>query len=353
MSPESSQGRAAGFAERIVAWQRTHGRSELPWQNTRDPYRVWLSEVMLQQTQVSTVLDYFARFLARFPSVADLAAGTEDEVLGLWSGLGYYSRARNMHRCAQEVVARFGGEFPRTAADLQTLPGIGRSTAAAIAAFCFGERVAILDGNVKRVLTRLLAFDGDLSSAAQERLLWNEATGLLPPAEDRLAIAGYTQGLMDLGATVCLPRKPSCMICPVSDLCAGRRQGAPENYPVKTRKLRRTSQSLWMLLARDPQGRVWLEKRPSRGIWAGLYCLPVFESREALMQTLPAGDRADARDEAGFLHVLTHKDLHLHPVAIERGIEPLAEAGGWFAVSDWTALGLPAPVRKLLLSRGD
>ncbi|MDM0025788.1 A/G-specific adenine glycosylase [Variovorax saccharolyticus] len=353
MSPESSQGRAAGFAERIVAWQRTHGRSELPWQNTRDPYRVWLSEVMLQQTQVSTVLDYFARFLARFPSVADLAAGTEDEVLGLWSGLGYYSRARNMHRCAQDVVARFGGEFPRTAADLQTLPGIGRSTAAAIAAFCFGERVAILDGNVKRVLTRLLAFDGDLSSAAQERLLWNEATVLLPPAEDRLAIAGYTQGLMDLGATVCLPRKPSCMICPVSDLCAGRRQGAPENYPVKTRKLRRTSQSLWMLLARDPQGRVWLEKRPSRGIWAGLYCLPVFESREALMQALPAGDRADARDEAGFLHVLTHKDLHLHPVAIERGIGPLAEAGGWFAVADWTALGLPAPVRKLLSNRGD
>jgi len=349
LSPESSQGRVPGFAERIVAWQRNHGRSELPWQNTRDPYRVWLSEVMLQQTQVSTVLGYFARFLARFPSVADLAAGTEDEVLGLWSGLGYYSRARNMHRCAQDVVARFGGEFPRTAAQLQTLPGIGRSTAAAIAAFCFGERVAILDGNVKRVLTRLLAFDGDLSSAAQERLLWNEATALLPPAQDRRAIAGYTQGLMDLGATVCLPRKPSCMICPVADLCAGRRQGAPESYPVKTRKLRRTSQSLWMLLARDPQGRVWLEKRPSRGIWARLHCLPVFESREALMQTLPPKDRADARDEAGFLHVLTHKDLHLHPVAIERGIEPLAEAGGWFAVGDWTGLGLPAPVRKLLL----
>jgi A/G-specific adenine glycosylase len=349
LSPEGPSGRVAGFAGRIVAWQASHGRSELPWQNTRDPYRVWLSEVMLQQTQVSTVLGYFARFLDRFPNVAALAAGTEDEVFGLWSGLGYYSRARNMHRCAQEVVARFGGEFPRSAAELQSLPGIGRSTAAAVAAFCFGERVAILDGNVKRVLTRLLAFDGDLSSAAQERLLWNEATGLLPPAEDRLAIARYTQGLMDLGATVCLPRKPSCMICPVSDLCAARQQGAPENYPVKTRKLRRSAQSLWMLLAHDASGRVWLEKRPARGIWAGLYSLPVFDSREALLQILGARDRAGARDEPAFVHVLTHKDLHLHPVAVEsRGVRPLAQTGGWFAGAEWRGLGLPAPVRKLL-----
>jgi A/G-specific adenine glycosylase len=349
LSPEGPSGRVAGFAGRIVAWQASHGRSELPWQNTRDPYRVWLSEVMLQQTQVSTVLGYFARFLDRFPNVAALAAGTEDEVFGLWSGLGYYSRARNMHRCAQEVVARFGGEFPRSAAELQSLPGIGRSTAAAVAAFCFGERVAILDGNVKRVLTRLLAFDGDLSSAAQERLLWNEATGLLPPAADRLAIARYTQGLMDLGATVCLPRKPSCMICPVSDLCAARQQGAPENYPVKTRKLRRSAQSLWMLLAHDADGRVWLEKRPPRGIWAGLYSLPVFDSREALLQILCARDRAGARDEPAFVHVLTHKDLHLHPVAVEsRGVRPLAQTGGWFAGAEWHGLGLPAPVRKLL-----
>ena len=339
------------FAERIVGWQRTHGRSELPWQNTHDPYRVWLSEVMLQQTQVSTVLGYFARFLARFPTVADLAAGTEDEVFGLWSGLGYYSRARNMHRCAQEVVARFGGKFPRTAAELQTLPGIGRSTAAAVAAFCFGERVAILDGNVKRVLTRLLAFDGDMSSAAQERILWKEAGELLPPATQRRAIARYTQGLMDLGATVCLPRKPSCMICPVNDLCEARREGTPEKYPVKTRKLRRSSESLWMLLAHDAQGRVWLEKRPSRGIWAGLYCLPIFESRAALLKVLTVGDREAARDEAAFLHVLTHKDLHLHPVSVAcRASPPLTEGGGWFDAGQWTALGLPAPVRKLLIN---
>jgi A/G-specific adenine glycosylase len=342
------------FAARIVTWQRSHGRSELPWQNTQDPYRVWLSEVMLQQTQVVTVLGYFARFLARFPTVQALAAGSEDEVFGLWSGLGYYSRARNMHRCAQEVVARFGGAFPHTAAELMTLPGIGRSTAAAIAAFCFGERVAILDGNVKRVLTRVLGFDGDMSSAAQERVLWARATQLLPPAQQRREIAQYTQGVMDLGATVCLPRKPSCMICPVNEGCVARREGAPERYPVKTRKLRRSAQSLWVLLARDAEGRVWLGKRPAKGIWAGLYCLPVFEQREQLLESLPPAEQLRAEDLPPFVHVLTHKDLHLHPVRMQ-GASPLQrqhdQGGGaarWFAADEWRALGLPAPVRKLL-----
>lgn len=337
------------FAARIVAWQRSHGRSELPWQNTQDPYRVWLSEVMLQQTQVSTVLGYFARFLERFPTVQALATGSEDEVFGLWSGLGYYSRARNMHRCAQEVVSRFDGVFPRTAAELQTLPGIGRSTAAAIAAFCFGERVAILDGNVKRVLTRVLGFEGDLASAAQEKALWALATQLLPPATQRRAIAGYTQGLMDLGATVCQPRKPSCMICPVSELCVARRESAPERFPIKTRKLRRSAQSLWMLKARDSTGRVWLEKRPSRGIWAGLYCLPVYESRASLLDELAPDERRTAQDDPAFVHVLTHKDLHLHPVSVACVAErPPTEAGSWFEAGEWSALGLPAPVRKLL-----
>jgi A/G-specific adenine glycosylase len=335
------------FAAQIVSWQRSHGRSELPWQNTRDPYRVWLSEVMLQQTQVTTVLGYFARFLARFPDVKALAAGTEDEVFGLWSGLGYYSRARNMHRCAQEVVERFGGEFPRTAAELMTLPGIGRSTGAAIAAFCFGERVAILDGNVKRVLTRVLGFGGDLSFSAQERALWDRATQLLPPAEQREAIASYTQGVMDLGATVCLPRKPSCMICPINKICVGLREGSPERYPVKTRKLKRSAQSLWVLLARDAQGRVWLEKRPAKGIWAGLHCLPVFDSREDLLAALPSAAQHGAQDLPPFVHVLTHKDLHLHPVLLE-GAQPQGDAARWVDAEEWSRLGLPAPVRKLL-----
>ena len=277
----SARALAPDFAPLLVAWQRSHGRSTLPWQNTRDPYRVWLSEVMLQQTQVVTVLGYYARFLERFPSVAQLAAAPEDEVLGLWSGLGYYSRARNLHCCAQEVVARFGAAFPHTAAELATLPGIGRSTAAAIAAFCFGERVAILDGNVKRVLGRLLAFEGDLASAAQERLLWDAAAELLPPEGEREAISAYTQGLMDLGATVCLPRQPNCLLCPVQSLCGARAQGATDRFPVKTRKLRRSAQALWLLLARRDDGAVWLEKRPARGIWAGLYGLPAFDSHAA------------------------------------------------------------------------
>jgi A/G-specific adenine glycosylase len=352
--PPAAHPLAPTFSDRIVAWQRSHGRSELPWQNTRDPYRVWLSEVMLQQTQVSTVLGYFARFLERFPTVQDLGAGTEDEVFGLWSGLGYYSRARNMHRCAQEVVARFGGSFPRTAAELQTLPGIGRSTAAAIAAFCFGERVAILDGNVKRVLSRVLGFGGDLSSAAQERALWDLASDLLPTTGGRSAMVRYTQGLMDLGATVCTPRKPTCMVCPVNDLCAARREGFPERYPVKTRKLRRSAQSLWLLEARDAAGRIWLDRRPARGIWAGLYCLPVFDSRDALLDALLPAERKTVQDQPAFLHVLTHKDLHLHPAsAVCTSSRKLTEAGAWMDGSQWPALGMPAPVRKLLASRSD
>ena len=344
---------ADAFWARLVTWQEVHGRSSLPWQNTRDPYRVWLSEIMLQQTQVSTVLGYYERFLARCPTVAELAGAPEDEVMGLWSGLGYYSRARNLHRCAQEVVARFGGKFPHSAELLQTLPGIGRSTAAAIAAFCFGERVSIMDGNVKRVLSRLLAFDADLASGANEKLLWKAADELLPPEGDTEAISRYTQGLMDLGATVCLPRQPQCLICPVEALCEGRRQGDPARLPVKTRKLKRSSQSLWLLLARSGNGKaVWLQKRPATGIWAGLHALPVFDSAEALEDALPTALRPALRHLPAFLHVLTHKDLHLHPVEVDAARSEMAGLEGrWVAAEDWPALGLPAPVRRLLEER--
>jgi A/G-specific adenine glycosylase len=339
-------GAPASLAARVVRWQRSHGRSHLPWQNTRDPYRVWLSEIMLQQTQVSTVIGYFERFLARFPDVGALAAAGQDDVLGLWSGLGYYSRARNLHRCAQEVVERFGGEFPRTAEQLQTLPGIGRSTAAAVASFCFGERVAILDGNVKRVLARALGFGGDLASSANEKKLWNEATALLPA--DEADMPAYTQGLMDLGATVCLPRKPACLLCPLQDICVAVREGQPEKYPVKTRKLKRTAQSLWLLWAGTKDGAVWLHKRPSTGIWAGLYCLPVFDSHESLASAVPAPQRDNAVDLPVFTHVLTHKDLHIHPVQIQLANDKLQTEGAWVEAARWPQLGLPAPVRKLL-----
>ncbi len=339
----------AGFSGRIVRWQRTHGRNSLPWQGTRDPYRVWLSEIMLQQTQVATVLAYYTRFLARFDDVRALASAPLDGVYALWSGLGYYSRARNLHACACEVVAVHGGEFPARAEILATLPGIGRSTAAAIAAICFGERAAILDGNVKRVLTRVLGFAADLSGTAAQRALWDRAEALLPRRATGDSMPRYTQGLMDLGATVCLPRNPACLLCPVNDLCVAQREGAAESYPVKTRKVRRSAQSLWLLQAQSRDGAVWLEKRPATGIWAGLYCLPVFESRDALHDSVPPRARARLRDDAPFLHVLTHKDLYLHRVAAQVDRQAMKHPQGcWFGAQDLPRVGLPAPVRRLL-----
>ncbi len=357
---------AQTFAEAVVAWQLQHGRHDLPWQNTQDPYAVWLSEIMLQQTQVVTVRDYFARFMARFPTVADLAAAHQDEVLGLWSGLGYYSRARNMHRAAQDVVALHGGVFPRSSETLQTLPGIGRSTAAAVASLCFSEPIAILDGNVKRVLTRFLGFKEDLASSRHEKALWQIAQSMLPQADVAQAMPRYTQGVMDLGATVCTPKKPQCDRCPVQAQCVAAQEGKPELYPVKTRKLKRSSEQLWLLHAQTSQGDVWLMQRPQTGVWAGLYCLPVFDSFEALQAAVPASHRSQLVDGPVFKHVLTHKDLHLHAVRLvlaealplqastsHAGVaanEPLApvDNAAWFAATDWPALGLPAPVRKLL-----
>jgi A/G-specific adenine glycosylase len=337
------------FSTQVVQWQKTHGRNDLPWQNTRDPYRVWLSEIMLQQTQVVTVMAYFSRFLAAFPDVASLARASQDEVLGLWSGLGYYSRARNLQRCAVDVMNLHGGRFPETAQMLQTLPGIGRSTAAAVASLCFSERVAILDGNVKRVLTRVLGFDADLALAANERKLWDEADRLLPIDQLHLAMPRYTQGVMDLGATLCTSKKPACERCPLASLCVARQQGQPERFPVKTRKLKRSAQSIWLLQAQDSDGAVWLAKRPTPGVWAGLYCFPLFDSREALDAALPARHHAALQDAPAFTHVLTHKDLHLHPVTLKLPKRlAMQNEGAWVSAAEWPGLGLPAPIRKLL-----
>jgi len=333
----------ADFAEILIAWQRQHGRHKLPWQNTQDPYRVWLSEIMLQQTQVTTVLGYYQRFLERFPTVVDLAAATLDEVLALWAGLGYYSRARNLHACAQAVAAQHGGAFPSSAAQLQELPGIGRSTAAAIAAFCFGERVAILDGNVKRVLTRLLAFDGDMASSAEEKRLWQHATALLPTQ----GIAPYTQGLMDLGSGICTARSPQCLLCPVSELCAGRAEGEPTKYPVKTRKLKRGRRENWWLWL-EREGQVLLQQRPATGVWAGLWSLPMFEDEQAL---------AGAASQLGVAlevmpridHALTHFDWVLHTRRAEISLQSArVPAGEWVARERLAAYALPAPLKKLI-----
>ena len=338
-----------GFAERVVQWQRDSGRNNLPWQGTREPYLVWLSEIMLQQTQVVTATVYFERFVRRFPDVQSLALASLDEVLGLWSGLGYYSRARNLHRCAQQVVQQYGGKFPVGALELQGLPGIGRSTAAAIAAFCHGERVAILDGNVKRVLTRVLGFAEDISNAAAERALWEQAQRLLPRRAPQANMPRYTQGLMDLGANLCSRRAPRCTECPVSDLCSANRDGDAEKYPVRTRKLKRSSESMWLLWAEDDEGAVWLHRRPDRGIWAGLHCLPVFDSFEALLASLGSAQRSSGSALAVVPHTLTHKDLFLHPVRFTLpGRSAPAPEGAWFGASQWSVLGLPAPIRTLL-----
>ena len=386
---------ALPFAERVVAWQRSHGRAGLPWQLTRDPYRVWLSEIMLQQTQVTTVLGYYARFLQRFPSVAALAAAPSEDVLALWSGLGYYARARNLHKCAQAVVAEHAGEFPRSAAQLAELPGIGRSTAAAIAAFCFGERVAILDGNVKRVLTRVLAYEADIAQAASEKALWAIATDLLPdaPAGEPLhaAMATYTQGLMDLGATVCTIRKPACDACPAHAMCLGRASGAPERFPVKTRKLKR-SQRANVLLWLQHEDRVWLVRRADSGVWAQLWSLPEFDTAVTLERAVEPWP-GTLEWMAPFKHVLTHFDWMLQPLKLQwhgsvgpdqqREIErlgavnvanavteeageadvhgdvessddpqasvaaPVSE-GRWFGRADLDSVGIPSPIRKLL-----
>ena len=244
----------------------------------------------------------------------------------------------------------WGGEFPRSAAKLESLPGIGRSTAAAIASLCFGERVAILDANVKRVLTRVLGFDADLASTANQRQLWAAATGLLPTVDLARAMPRYTQGMMDLGATVCQTRRPHCGVCPLADVCEARRRGTPELFPVKTRKLRRGSQIVWLLWARTRDASVWLQKRPQPGVWAGLYCMPWFDSRDDLLAAVPPRYRAAAHEMEVFKHVLTHKDLHLHPVQVLLPRNTMHDATGkWFGAGDWPHRGLPAPVRRLLL----
>ena len=344
----------ADLAARVVAWQRVHGRHGLPWQGTRDPYRVWLSEVMLQQTQVTTVLGYYGRFLQRFPDVQALAAAPLDEVLALWSGLGYYSRARNLHRCAQAVVLQHGGRFPDSSQALATLPGIGPSTAAAIAAFCFGERAAILDGNVKRVLTRALGFDGDLAQPAQERRLWELARALLPAQ----GVEAYTQGLMDLGSGVCTLRRPACERCPLQDTCVARQQARPQDFPVKTRRLKRGRREHVLLWLRQGD-RLWLVQRPDTGVWAGLWSLPEWPADEDLQPRVAAwpgqGELLPTIE-----HALTHFDWTLRPlrwtwpqdlpVADQQLLETALPPGRWMTPAQALQLGLPTPVRRLLSS---
>jgi len=342
------------FSARLIAWQKHCGRRDLPWQNTRDPYRIWLSEIMLQQTQVATVMPFYQRFLSVLPDVSSLATAPIDTVLQLWSGLGYYRRAHLLHRAAQEVVGRYGGAFPRNAATLETLPGIGRSTAAAIAAFAYGERGAILDGNVKRVLARHQGVGGYAGDPGVERALWVQAENLLPDAQ----IEPYTQALMDLGATVCLRSTPDCARCPVAGDCIARLQNRIDELPApRPRKPLPQREIAVLLIGRGDE--ILLERRPPTGIWAGLWSLP-----EIACDADAAGycrDRFGADIAAGAAmapieHTFTHFRLRLTPLpcTVKRWPMRAEDAGPaacmWLPLPDATGAALPAPIKKLLRS---
>ncbi|MDR2093824.1 MAG: A/G-specific adenine glycosylase [Azoarcus sp.] len=338
------------FSARLIDWQLQHGRHDLPWQNSRDPYRIWLSEIMLQQTQVATVIPYYLRFLARFPDVAALAAAPREDVMGLWSGLGYYARARNLHRAACEVMEKHGGRFPKSAQVLAELPGIGRSTAAAIAVFAGNERAAILDGNVKRVLCRFFGIEGFPGERAVEERLWTLAEALLPERPESIGI--YIQAQMDLGATVCTRARPVCEHCPLAGECAARISGRVAELPARRAKKtppRRMSRVAVVIFGR----KVLLERRPPAGIWGGLLAFPEIPA-ESDIQTWAArhfGIDIGARELPPLTHSFTHFTLEIAPWRIDLPAAPhaLAEpAWQWLEREHIATAALPAPVRKIL-----
>jgi A/G-specific adenine glycosylase len=338
------------IAAPLLAWHARCGRHDLPWQRERSPYRVWVSEIMLQQTQVRTVIAYYLRFMARFPDIAALAAAPVDEVLHLWSGLGYYARARNLRRAAVRIRDEFAGEFPATFAQVAGLPGIGRSTAGAILALARGERHAILDGNARRVLARYHGVEGAPADAAVLRELWRLAESQTPERE----VPAYTQAIMDLGATLCVRRNPRCGECPLAAHCRARGSGRQNQIPAPRRAAARGQRQVFMVVALRDSGEVLLERRPDSGVWGGLWCLPEFPSASAagdfIRETLepqPAQARALATLEHGF----THFDLSITPLLVRcaRGAPGVGEGTGlWYNIRSPARVGLPAPITTLL-----
>ena len=335
------------FTAALLEWHGDHGRRQLPWRGESDPYRVWLSEIMLQQTQATTVVPYYHRFLERAPNVAALAAAPADVVMGLWSGLGYYARARNLHRSAQIIMSEFGGALPRSASQIAALPGVGRSTANAIAVFCFGAREPILDGNVKRVLCRLLGIAGYPGAAAIQQQLWRHAAELMPSQR----AAAYIQAQMDLGAMICLRGKPRCGECPAAGVCVARRDGRTAELPTPRPRREQPWREATLLLLRH-EGQVLLQRRPPSGVWGGLWSLPELPAgRDVDEFAASLGVRLLSKHRGEPLtHVFTHFRLRMSPLVCEAApLAATAEPGRrWFDAAARAAAGLPAPVRRLL-----
>lgn len=340
------------IAPALLAWAERHGRHDLPWQLERTPYRVWVSEIMLQQTQVGTVLSYYQRFMQRLPSVSDLAAAPIDEVLHLWSGLGYYARARHLHQAAREVLRDYGGELPSDPEQLMRLPGIGRSTAAAIVALAYGRRATILDGNVKRVMTRLFAVDGAAGSAATEQRLWECAERCTP---DEAAAAAYTQAIMDLGALVCTRTRPLCQQCPLSTHCVAYQTGRTHELPRPRIRAPRPLRRAVLLLVQRADGAVLLHRRSGRGVWAGLWTPPEFtdatQAREYAQREL-LGAQIDVVPQPPLRHRFTHFDFEMIPLRARCvGLQPrVAEENStlWYQAQATARIGLPASIAMLL-----
>ena len=335
------------FSEQLLAWWDQHGRKDLPWKHPRTAYRVWVSEIMLQQTQVKTVIPYFDRFIERFPDVQSLAAVSNDEVLAYWSGLGYYARARNLLKTAKICVADHDSNLPVTPEELSALPGIGESTANAIYSQAFDKPAVILDGNVKRVLARYLAIEGWPGKTKIHKQMWDIAGKLLPTERG----ADYSQAIMDLGATLCTRSKPSCDQCPVGGNCKAYRAGTVELFPAKRPALKITRKSLQMLILLDSDGNVLLERRPPAGIWGGLWSLPADDDGRPIQQRL-AIDGIPLESLAAFSHQLTHIQMTIQPLIghtemLSGGVECTPDQR-WFSQQEWPALGLPRPVRHLL-----
>ena len=338
------------FATKLLNWYDIHGRHNLPWQVRCEPYRIWISEVMLQQTQVATVIPYFSRFMERFPNIAALAEADIDQVLHFWSGLGYYARARNLHKTAGIIMSDHGGMFPGTIEDVMNLPGIGRSTAAAILAQSFDQRHAILDGNVKRVLCRHQMIDGWPGKRETEQQLWALSDSLTP--DER--VGDYTQAIMDLGATVCTRGKPDCRKCPVNSDCQSFLNDAVNEYPVPKPSKRLPARQTRMLLIRDVQGHICLKQRPPTGIWGGLWSLPECDGDAAHWATENLGITIATQDaQPAFRHTFSHfhLDISVIPATLTRPHSSRimeTESIVWYNPAGNQELGLAAPVKKIL-----